>query len=122
MSNTNSVVMPSRLDSHIRKEIDGFSVDEVVLSGGSFENAEVVGKTALGVFTKLDLSEGATESHEAAGIVYGWFDASDADVNGLAHVRLTAVEGGELKFPAAATPAQRLAFLEQLEALNIIVR
>jgi hypothetical protein len=122
MSNTDSAAMPRRIDAHIRKEIDGLSLDEIVLSGGSFSSGEVVGKTAAGVYTKLDLTAEATESNEAAGIVYGNFDASGDDADGLAHVRMTAVEGGDLIFPDAATPTQKAAFLEQLEVLHIVVR
>lgn len=115
-------VMPTRLDAHIRKEIDGLSIDEVTFTGGSFVNGEVVGKNNAGVYTKLDLTEGATESHEAAGVVYGNYDATDADVVGLAHVRLTAVEGDYLVHSSVPTSDQQAAIVAQLAALHIVVR
>jgi Bacteriophage lambda head decoration protein D len=93
-----------------------------VLSGQNLTAAAVLGKiTASGKYKALDpaASDG---SQTAAGILYDAMDASAADAEGVAVVRLAEVNAAELVWPAGITAGQKTTALGQLAALNIIAR
>ncbi|CAG9194227.1 Putative phage protein Gp19 [Paraburkholderia caribensis] len=71
----------------------------------------------------VPLNPTATDGTQiAAGIGFGTYDATLADVPGLAVVRDAEVNGGELIWPAGITTAQLNAAKGQLAALGIITR
>jgi Bacteriophage lambda head decoration protein D len=78
-----------------------------VLSGQDLEAAAVLGKvTASGKYRALNpaASDG---SQTAAGVLYDVVDASAADTEGVAIVRLAEVNAAELVWPAASPAARR---------------
>jgi hypothetical protein len=112
-----------RKSAHLISEMHGVSVDSVLLSGGNFVSAEVLGKSADGTkFIKLSLDAEAAEGKDAVGVLYGDVDASAADANGLAHTRVCAVSADRLVWPADITEQQKAAFIDQLVAATIIPR
>ena len=64
----------------------------------------------------------ADGSQIAAGILNDAVDASAADAEGVAVVRLAEVNAAELIWPAGITAGQKTTALGQLVALNIIAR
>jgi hypothetical protein len=58
----------------------------------------------------------------AAGVLYDAVDASAADAEGVAIVRLAEVNAGELVWPAGITGPEQATALGELAALNIIAR
>ena len=84
--------------------------------------AAVLGKvTASGKYRALNPA-GADGSQTAAGILYDAVDASAADAEGVAIVRLAEVNAAELIWPAGITGGQKTTALGQFAALNIIAR
>jgi Bacteriophage lambda head decoration protein D len=61
-------------------------------------------------------------SEAAAGILYDAVDASAADAEGVAIVRLAEVNAAELVWPDGITAPQQTTALGELAALNIIAR
>jgi Bacteriophage lambda head decoration protein D len=61
-------------------------------------------------------------SEAAAGILYDAVDASAADAEGVAIVRLAEVNAAELVWPAGITGGEQTTALGELAALNIIAR
>jgi Bacteriophage lambda head decoration protein D len=93
-----------------------------VLSGETLEPAAVLGKvTASGKYKALDPAA-ADGSQSAAGILYDAVDASAADAEAVAVVRLAEVNAAELVWPAGITAPQQATALGQLRALTIIAR
>jgi hypothetical protein len=93
-----------------------------VLSGQNLAAAAVLGKvTASGKYKAL--APAAVDGSEtAAGILYDAVDASAADAEGVAIVRLAEVNAAELVWPAGITTPQQATALGQLRALTIIAR
>jgi hypothetical protein len=93
-----------------------------VLSGQNLVAAAVLGKvTASGKFKALNPAA-ADGSEIAAGILYDAVDASAADAEGVAVVRLAKVNAAELAWPPGITALQQTTALGQLRALTIIAR
>jgi Bacteriophage lambda head decoration protein D len=91
-----------------------------VLSGETLEAGAVLGKvTASGKYKVLDPAA-VDGSEAAAGILYD--DASAADAEGVAIVRLAEVNAAELVWPAGITGPEQTTALGELAALNIIAR
>jgi hypothetical protein len=61
-------------------------------------------------------------SEAAAGILYDAVDASAADAEGIAIVRVAEINAAELVWPAAITAPQQTTALGELTALTIIAR
>lgn len=61
-------------------------------------------------------------SQSAAGIAFGFYDATNNDVSGLAVVRDCEVNGFELVWPSGATAVQIATATGQLTALGVITR
>jgi Bacteriophage lambda head decoration protein D len=93
-----------------------------VLSGQTLQAAAVLGKvTASGKYKALNPAA-VDGSEVAAGILYDAVDASAADAEGAAIVRLAEVNAAELVWPAGITAPQQTTALGQLRALTIIAR
>lgn len=94
----------------------------VIASGQSVVAAQVLGKvTASGKFAAFD--QDATDGTEnAAGIAFDSYDATLADMNGVAVVRDAEANGHDLLWPADIEAAEQAAAEAQLAALGIIVR
>jgi hypothetical protein len=92
-----------------------------VLSGQTLQAAAVLGKTASGKYKVLDPAA-VDGSEVAAGILYDAVDASAADAEGVAIVRLAEVNAAELVWPAGITGGEQTTALGELAALNIIAR
>lgn len=116
-----SVKMSPRPSAHVLQDIERLSKDQVTLSGGNFVSAEVVGRNENGLVTKLSLDDAVVEG-AAVGVIYGYFDASEDEVPGIMHARLTAVLESKLVWPDGITPVQKTGFLAQLAANHIIAR
>ncbi len=102
-----------------------YTRETVTLASGAGKLAPgtVLGKiTTGGKYTGL--APGATNgSQNAAGILWGAVDATDADVLGVAVVRGPAiVNRHEISFPEGATEAQITTATTALGALGIILR
>ena len=93
-----------------------------VLSGEILDAAAVLGKgTASGKYKALDPAA-VDGSEVAAGILYDAVDASAADAEGVAIVRLAEVNAAELVWPEGITAPEQTTALAELAALNIIAR
>jgi head decoration protein D len=93
-----------------------------VLSGETLEAGAVLGKiTASGKYKALDPAA-VDGSEAAAAILYDGVDASAADTEGVAIVRLAEVNATELVWPAGITGGEKTTGLGELAALNIIAR
>jgi len=93
-----------------------------VLSGEALQPAAVLGKvTASGKYKGLDLAA-VDGSEAAAGILYDAVDASAADAEGVAIVRLAEVNAAELVWPDGITGPEQTTALGELAALTIIAR
>jgi hypothetical protein len=93
-----------------------------VLLGQNLQAGAVLGKvTASGKYKALEPAA-ADGSQSAAGILYDAVDASAADAEGVAVVRLAEVNAAELVWPAGITAGQKTTALGQLAALTIIAR
>jgi hypothetical protein len=93
-----------------------------VLSGEVLDAGAVLGRvTASGKYKELDPA-GADGSEAAAAILYDAVDASAADAEGVAVVRLAEVHGEELVWPDGITAGERTTALGELAALTIIAR
>ena len=91
-----------------------------VLSGETLEAGTVLGKvTASGKYKALDPAA-VDGSEAAAGVLYGGVDASVADAEGVAIVRLAEVHAGELVWPDGITAGEKITALSELAALTII--
>jgi hypothetical protein len=93
-----------------------------VLSGETLEAGAVLGKvTASGKYKELDPAA-VDGSEAAAAILYDAVDASAADTEGVAILRLAEVHAGELVWPDGITPTEKTTALGELAALTIIAR
>ena len=93
-----------------------------VLSGQNLQAAAVLGKvTASGKYQALDPA-GDDGSEAAAGILYDAVDASAADAEGVAVVRMAEVNAAELVWPDGITGGEQTTALGELAALSIIAR
>ncbi|MGH6912577.1 MAG: head decoration protein [Geminicoccales bacterium] len=93
-----------------------------VLSGQNLQAATVLGKvTASSKYKVLDPAA-VDGSEAAAGILYDAVDASAADAQGVAIVRLAEVNAAELVWPDGITAPQQTTALGELAALHIIAR
>jgi Bacteriophage lambda head decoration protein D len=93
-----------------------------VLSGEILQAATVLGKvTVSGKYKALDpaASDG---SEVAAGILYDAADASAADAEGVAIVRMAEVNAAELVWPDGISGPEQTTALAELAALSIIAR
>ena len=88
----------------------------------TLEAAAVLGKvTASGKYKALDPAA-VDGSEVAAGVLYDAVDASAADAEGVAIVRLAEVNAAELVWPAGITGGEQATALGELAALSIIAR
>jgi Bacteriophage lambda head decoration protein D len=93
-----------------------------VLSGETLQAAAVLGKvTASGKYKALDPAA-VDGSEVAAGILYDAVDASAADAEGVAIVRMAEVNAAELVWPAGISSGEQTTALGELAALSIIAR
>jgi len=94
----------------------------MVLSGQTLEAGAVLGQvTASGKYKAL--APAAVDGSEVAGgVLYDAVDASAADAEGVAIVRLAEVDAAEMVWPAAITAPEQTTALGELAALNIIAR
>ena len=93
-----------------------------VLSGQNLSAATVLGKvTASGKYKALD-PDAVDGSEAAAGILYDAVDASAADAEGVAIVRLAEVNAAELVWPDGISAPEQTTALGELAALSIIAR
>jgi hypothetical protein len=93
-----------------------------VLSGQDLGAGAVLGKvTASGKYKALDPAA-VDGSEAAAGILFDAVDASTADAEGVAIVRLAEVNAAELVWPASITGPEQATALGELAAVNIIAR
>ena len=93
-----------------------------MLSGETLQAGAVLGKvTASGKYEVLDPAA-VDGSEVAAGVLYDAVDASAADAEGVAIVRLAEINPAELVWPAGVTAPQQTTALGQLRALTIIAR
>ena len=93
-----------------------------VLSGQTLSTGAVLGKvTASGKYKALDPAA-VDGSEAAAGILYDAVDASAADAEGVAIVRLAEVNAAELVWPDGITGGEQTTALGELAALTIIAR
>jgi Bacteriophage lambda head decoration protein D len=93
-----------------------------VLSGETLQAAAVLGKiTASGKYKALDPAA-VDGSEVAAGILYGAVDASAADTEGVAVVRLAEVNAAELVWPDGISGGEQTTALGELAALSIVTR
>ena len=111
----------NRPGAHLLQTVPNLSQDGVMFSGGAFVHAEVLGEIG-GIYTKLDPEPDATEANEAVAVSFSRVDATENDMPGLAHCRLTAVRAEYLVWPERATDEQKAAWIKQLEARHIIAR
>jgi hypothetical protein len=105
---------------------EGRYAGEFVVSEGngkiSREAGAVLGKvTASGKYKALDPAA-VDGSEAAAGILYDAVDASAADAEGVAIVRLAEVNAAELVWPEGITGGEQTTALGELATLNIIAR
>jgi len=93
-----------------------------VLAGENLQAGAVLGKvTASGKYKEL--TPGAADGSEAAaGILYDTVDATAADAEGVAIVRLAEVNAAEIVWPDGITAGEQTTALSQLAALDIIAR
>jgi hypothetical protein len=92
------------------------------LSGDTLEAGAVLGKVGPSGKHNVLNPAGADGSQVAAGILYDAVDASAADTEGVAVVRLAEVHGGELVWPDGITTTQKGIALTALANLSIIAR
>lgn len=93
-----------------------------VLSGETLQAGAVLGKvTASGKYKALDPAA-VDGSEAAAGVLYDAVDASAADAEGVAIVRLAEVNAAELVWPDGIIVPEQTTALGELAALNIIAR
>lgn len=110
-----------RPGAHLIQTIPKLSQDDVTLSMGKFVAGEVLGEID-GTYTKLDATAEATEANVAVAVCSNYYDATDADVQGLAVTRLAAVDAGKLTWPEAATEQQKADWTAELATRHIIAR
>jgi len=114
---------PGRKSAHLISEMKSVSKDGIILTGGNFVSAEVLGMNAEGTkYVKLDLNDGAAFGGDAKGVLFGDVDASNEDKNGLAHTRVCAVRADKLIWPEGITDGRKAEFIAELVALNIVPR
>ena len=93
-----------------------------VLAGQDLQPGAVLGKvTASGKYKALDPAA-VDGSEAAAGLLYAAVDASAADAEGVAIVRLAEVNAAELVWPDGITAGEKATALGQLAALDLIAR
>lgn len=94
----------------------------VIAAGANLKAGTVLGKvTASGKYKAL--TPGAEDgSQTAAGILYGPAPAAAADVRGVANVRETVVNAGEITWPNGITTNDKNAAIAALAALQIVLR
>jgi hypothetical protein len=93
-----------------------------VLSGQNLQAGAVLGKVTASGKYKVLAPAAVDGSEAAAGILYDAVDASSADSEAVAIVRLAEVNAAELVWPAGITGGQKTTALGQLVALTIIAR
>lgn len=114
--------LAARKSAHVFGEVSHLSKDEVTIALGDLVNATVLGQKDDGTFIALDIAGGATEATVAAGVLFGNVDASVTPAPGLAHTRLTSVDGAKLVWPVGITAQDKATAIAELKALQIIVR
>ncbi len=103
-------------EKHYSRDKITIAADQVLAVG------EVVGKiTASGLYAAFN--PGATDGTEnAAGIVIDNYDATGADLDGVAIIRDAIFREGGVVWPDGITTPQKDAAIAQLEAIGIIIR
>lgn len=104
--------------NHIVREIDGFSRDTKILSGGIYAAGTVVGEiTDSGEFTQLNVE--ATDGSQIARAVL--FRATNASqpVHALVNTGFTIVDPKQLTWPEGITEAQIIMALTELRQHHI---
>ncbi|EMG36608.1 Bacteriophage lambda head decoration protein D [Desulfocurvibacter africanus PCS] len=107
------------------EEDSRYSRDAVIIaSGNTVALGQVLGKiAATGKFVPLNPgADPADGSEKAFGIAIDAYDASAADVEGVAIKRDAIVAPSALIWPDGITVGQKAAALAELEALGIITR
>lgn len=103
----------------------GYSRENVTFAeGAEYVPGMVLGRLANGTYVPLAAAaaDPATGSHLPVAVCYGFYDATDDDVKGVASVRRTTVSGHELVWPAGYDAAKIATATAALAALGIVVR
>ena len=100
-----------------------YSREQVTIaSGNTIVKGQVLGiVTASGEYAAFD-QDAADGTENAAGIAIDDYDASAADVEGVAIVRDAIVVEANLTFPADIDVAEQAAAMAELKALGIVTR
>lgn len=99
-----------------------YSLDDIVVLGGTYEAGIVLGKvTATGKYVIL-APAAADGSQNAAAVLWSHTDASAGDATATAIVRAAEVKVAGLIWPAGITGPQQTAAIGQLNALGIVLR
>jgi len=110
--------MVSEGNGHISRET-------VTVTGGNYEAGTVLGKITVaagsGKYTQHDPAA-ANGSQIAAAVLFANVDASDADKQAVAIVRMAEVNGGALEWKTGITTNEKTAAAAALAGAFIIVR
>lgn len=99
-----------------------YSREKVTLTGSAIVCGQVLGKvTASGKFAAFN-QDGADGTEAAAGVAIADYDASAADVEGVAIVRDAQVVEEKLTFPGDITGPEQIAAMAELKALGIVAK
>ncbi|BBO92057.1 head decoration protein [Desulfosarcina ovata] len=117
-----SITESNYLDDFLKWESDkNYSREKVTIaSGNSISCGEVLGiVTASGKYAAFD-QDGADGTETAAGIAIADYDASEADVEGVAIVRDAIVIEDNLTFPSDIETAEQATAMASLKTAGII--
>jgi hypothetical protein len=110
--------LPS-MENTIANQIKGVLVD----NGTDFAVGDGFDITVTSVTEKYKkLDPAATDgSQEAAGILYGWARAADADVHAVAFIYETVIDASKVVWPAGIKPTQKATATKQLADRDIFL-
>lgn len=113
----------NRPGAHIIAEMnEKYSRESVIVTGGNYKAATVMGKvTATGKFKQL-APAAADGTQNAVAILYAGADASTADKTATVNDCATLVADAKLVWPVGITGPQKTAALASLRAAGIKVR
>jgi len=120
MTLVSKTTLSKRQSAHVMSDVQHVSKDPIIVTGGSFLSATVLGKKSDGTFTQLNPA--GPEASAAEGVLFGAVDASAADQNGTAHTRVAAFHADRLVWPDGISQADKEAAIEELAAKNLILR
>ena len=96
------------------------SRETVTITGGDYSAGQVLGQLSNSKYTEYD--GGAGDGRQTAvAILFDNTDASSADVEAVAHLRLMAANGGELVWKSDISSADKTSGIASLKTKNIIV-